>query len=170
MKTTEILNENLIKVNDSVYTNCGFQISEIKNELEGTEYDACQFELNGLKIICRSAKITPKKTGQFVTFWKRNKQGITEPYQDTDQIDFYVINVKSENKFGQFVFPKSELINKGIITTNTKDGKRGFRVYPIWDKASNKQAQKTQLWQLNYFFEIGVKTDFKRVNELYYRE
>ncbi|NJB84224.1 MepB family protein [Wenyingzhuangia aestuarii] len=153
-----------------IYDKCTLEISKINNELEGTEYDACQFELNGMKIICRSSKITPKKVGQFVTFWKRNIKGITEPYSETDRIDFYVINVKSENRFGQFVFPKSELINKGIITTEKKDGKRGFRVYPKWDKTQNKQAEKTQKWQLNYFYEMNDSTDFKKVTELYEKE
>ena len=168
MNKTEILNRNLIEMKTEIYDKVGFQISKMNNELEGTEYDACQFELNGMKIISRSSKITPKKTGQFVTFWKRNKEGITEPFSETDQIDFYVINVKTENNFGQFVFPKSELINKGIISTKKKDGKRGFRVYPKWDNAKNKQAKKTQEWQLKYFYEIGSNTDLKIVNKLYF--
>lgn len=37
----------------------------MNNELEGTAYDTCQFELNRIKIISRSSKITPKKVGQF---------------------------------------------------------------------------------------------------------
>ncbi len=150
-----------------IYDRCGFQISKMNKELEGTEYDACQFELNGMKIISRSSKITPKKVGQFVTFWKRNKKGITEPFSEIDRIDFYVINVKTENNFGQFVFPKYELINKGIISTEKKDGKRGFRVYPKWDNAENKQAKKTQEWQLKYFYEIDKLTDLSFVKELY---
>ena len=89
--------------------------SKLSDELEGTEYNACQFKLNGKKIICRSAKITPKKMGQFVTFWKRNKKGITEPYNKTNQIDFYVIHVKTKNNFGPFVLPKAVLISKGIM-------------------------------------------------------
>jgi len=167
MNRSEILNKNLIEVKTEVYNKCSFQFSKMNNELEGREYDACQFELNGMRIICRSSKITPKKVGQFVTFWKRNQKGITEPYSETDRIDFYVINVKSENNFGQFVFPKTELINQGIISTEKKDGKRGFRVYPKWDKVQNKQAEKIQKWQLNYFYEISATIDFKRVNELY---
>jgi len=167
MTKTEILNRNLIKMKTEIYDKVGFQISKLNNELEGTEYDACQFELDGMKIISRSSKITPKKIGQFVTFWKRNKKGITEPFSETDRIDFYVINVKTENDFGQFVFPKSELINKGIISTEKKDGKRGFRVYPKWDNAENKQAKKTQEWQLKYFYKINEKIDFKKVKELY---
>ena len=45
------------------------------------------------------------------------------------------------------------LINKEIVS-DKKEGKRAIRVYPPWDIAINKQAQKTQKWQLNYFLEI----------------
>jgi hypothetical protein len=45
-------------------------------------------------------------------------------------------------------------LDKGIITRNNKDGKRGIRVYPPWDIAINKQAEKTQLWQTKYFLTI----------------
>ena len=163
----EALNQNLIEIKAKIYDRVNFRISKINNEFEGIAYDACQFELNGMKIICRSSKITPKKNGQFVTFWKRNEEGVTEPFSEFDQIDFYVINVKSKTNFGQFVFPKSELIDKGILSTKKKDGKRGFRVYPKWDKAQNKQAKKTQKWQLNYFYEINNLTDLSFVKELY---
>ncbi len=167
MNRTETLYNNVVEARALIYDRCSLAISNYFNELEGEEYDACQFELNGMKIICRTSKITPKKVGQFVTFWKRNKHGVTAPYSEKDKIDFYVINVKSENRFGQFVIPKTELINKGIIRTEPQDGKRGFRVYPIWDEPRNKQAKKTQAWQLNYFYEINSTTDLKRVNELY---
>lgn len=163
----ETLNKNLVTIKINIYDKLSFIISKVNNELEGTEYDACQFELNGMKIISRSSKITPKKVGQFVTFWKRNQSGETEPYSENDQFDFYVINAKSKDRFGQFVFPKSELINKGFISSEKKDGKRGFRVYPSWDKTLNKQAQKTQKWQLDYFYEINQTTDLKKVSELY---
>ncbi len=161
------MNSNLNKIKAEIYDKCSLQISNFKTESESKEYDACQFSLNKMKIICRSSKITPKKNGQFVTFWKRNKKEITEPYSETDQIDFYVINIKADNNFGQFVFPKSELINRGIIKTDIKDGKRGFRVYPKWDKPENRQAEITQKWQLNYFYEIDSTTNLKRINELY---
>jgi hypothetical protein len=48
-------------------------------------------------------------------------------------------------------FLKSVLADKGIITKNGKEGKRGIRVYPPWDIATNKQAEKTQSWQTKYF-------------------
>ncbi len=156
---------SLIKVN--IYDKCGLSISAFKKEVESKEYDACRFELNGLKVVSRTAKVTPKKVGQFVTFWKRNQNGIIEPLDEFDPIDFYAVIVKTDSKFGQFVFPKSILIKKRIISTSKKEGKRGFRVYPIWDKVKNNQAIKTQDWQLKYFYEIDEKIDLTRVPELY---
>lgn len=161
------MDKNLNQIKAEIYDKCSFEISDFKPEPESSGYDACQFDLDGRKIISRTAKITPKKVGQFVTFWKRNENGPIEPFDEDDQIDFYVVNVRTEKEFGQFVFPKSVLIKKGIISTDTKEGKRAFRVYPRWDTAKNKQAQRNQKWQLNYFYEIGEMTDFKKVNELY---
>lgn len=164
------MDRNLNQIKTNVYDKCGLKTADFKRESESKEYDACRFELNGKKIICRNSKITPKKVGQFVTFWKRNANGIIEPLEESDRIDFYAVNVRTENKFGQFVFPKSVLIKKGIISTVKKEGKRAFRVYPNWDLAKNKQAVTTQKWQLDYFYEINDSTDFKRVVELYESE
>ena len=156
------------EINTEIYQRCNLAISNFITEPESKEYNACQFQIDGRLVICRTAKITPKKTGQFVTFWKRNTEGITEPFSEKDNFHHFVINVNTENNIGQFVFPKSILIAKGIISTEKKDGKRGFRVYPIWDTATNKQAQKTQHWQLDYFLELNSTTDFKKVAELYH--
>jgi hypothetical protein len=155
------------KIKESIFDNCYFELSELIIDKESQEYEGCRFKLDNKNIICRTSKITPKKIGQFVTFWKRNKDGITEPFDETDAIDYYVINVQSENKVGQFVIPKLVLIVKGIISTSKKEGKRGFRVYPIWDKTESKQAVLTQQWQLNYFFEINGDLDLSFVKKLY---
>lgn len=163
------MDKYLNQIKTEIYDKCSFEISHFKLEPESRGYDACRFELDGRKIICRNAKTTPKKVGQFVTFWKRNNNGSIEPFDENDQIDFYVVNVRTENQFGQFVFPKSVLISKGIISSGKKEGKRAFRVYPSWDIAKNKQAERTQNWQLNYFYEIGKMTDFKKVDDLYNR-
>ena len=64
------------------------------------------------------------------------------------------IIAKTENHFGQFVFPKSVLSEQGILTTDLKEGKRAFRIYPPWEKPQSKQALKTQKWQSGYFLEI----------------
>lgn len=161
------MNSELIKVQNEVYDKCSLQISDYNTEPESKEYHACQFKLNGMGIISRTAKITPKKIGQFVTFWKRNRNGTIEPFYKSDSFDFYVVNVRNENLYGQFVFPKSELIKKGIISTDKKEGKRAIRVYPSWDNPKSKQAEITQKWQLNYFYEIKNSTDLKRVTALY---
>lgn len=158
---------NLNEIKTKVYDPCGLQVSNFQTEGESKEYGACRFVINGLKIVSRNAKVTPKKVGQFVTFWKRNQDGITEPLNVSDDFDFYTITTKTKSQFGQFVFPKSVLIAKGIVSTDKKDGKRGFRVYPAWDITKNKQAEKTQKWQLDYFYEIGESLDLKRSNELY---
>ncbi len=154
----------------NIYTKCFFKISDFITETESKKYNACQFKINNFFIISRTSKITPKKIGQFVTFWKRNKAGITEPFHQNDSFNFYVINAQKDKKIGQFIFPKSELIKQGIISTHEKDGKRGFRVYPSWDKPNNKQAEKTQQWQLKYFFEINNSTDLNRIKKLYQNE
>ena len=114
--------------------------------------------MNTPKAIYRKAKITPVKVGQFVSVWKRNVEGITEPRHVNDEFEHFVIQCKKGQNVGEFVFPKSILVEKGIISTSKKEGKRGFRVYPPWDKAENKQAIKTQEWQLDYFqyMESGI--------------
>ena len=142
------MNTYLANIKMNIYDKYGIDISDFKQEAESKEYDACQFKLNGFRIISRTSKITPKKIGQFVTFWKRNTNGPIAPFHESDPFDFYIINIASENKLGQFVFPKAVLLKKGIISTDNKEGKRGFRVYPIWDTVISKQALLTQKWQL----------------------
>lgn len=161
------MDDHLLEIKATVYDNIGLSISSYKMEIESAEYNACQFKLNQKLIICRTAKITPKKIGQFVTFWKRNKNEPIEPLNETDELDFYVINVMKGNLLGQFVLPKSILIKKGIISTLKKEGKRGFRVYPNWDEPKSRQAILTQNWQLKYFYEIKKSTNFKLALELY---
>ena len=149
-----LFHSDLKVAKELVYDKCGFDLTDLKLNSESMEYGACSFGLNGNTIQYRVSKITPAKTGQFVTIWKRNKGGITEPFDIVDDIDFIIITSKSDDNFGQFIFPKSVLMNKGIITNNGKEGKRGIRVYPPWDIATSKQAEKTQGWQLKYFLTI----------------
>lgn len=124
----------------------GLKLTNLIEEDEGKEYKALRFKLNNFNIVYRNAKITPKKSGLFVTFWKRNQNNITIPFDENDDIDFYIINIKKENFSGMFIMPKNILIEKGIISTNKKEGKKGFRVYPNCDVESNKQAKNTQAW------------------------
>ena len=161
------MNINLTEIKTKVYDKCGMAISEFSFEPESEVYEACRFKLNGMNIIGRTGKTTPKKIGQFVTFWKRIGNGPIEPFHATDSIDFFTVIVQTKNRLGQFVFPKSTLIEKGIISTDKKEGKRAFRVYPPWDIATSSQAKNTQKWQLKYLYEIKASIDLKKVKELY---
>ena len=131
---------------------------------ESNAYSACSFSLDSKEIVYRKANITPKKTGQFVAIWKRNEQGETAPYDTSDVLDFFIIAVETAQHCGQFIFPKRVLLEKGILSSSRKEGKRGIRVYPSWDTPTNKQALKTQEWQLNYF--IDLKQDEEKLTSL----
>jgi hypothetical protein len=163
------MNQILTEIKELLFEKCGFEISNIEIEKESSEYCAYRFEINHKKIIFRQAKITPTKTGQFVTLWKRKAdKSPIEPFEIADDIDFFVINVKTKTRFGQFVFPKSILVEKGIVS-DKKEGKRAIRVYSPWNLTENKQAQRTQKWQLNYFLEIAIdgNLDINRAKLLY---
>ena len=151
---TESFQTDLQLAEKLLYNECGFQLQHLVWNPESTNYGACSFELNNYKIQYRVANITPTKIGQFVAIWKRNNKGITAPFDVTDSLDFLIISVRDSENFGQFIFPKSVLVSKGIISQNTKGGKCGIRVYAPWDKPENKQGIKTQAWQINYFVEI----------------
>lgn len=137
-----------------VYNSIGLKIDTIMPEKESIEYNACTFNLNGLKILFRSAKITPTKNGQFVTLWKRRRNGPIMPFDGNDAFDFIVINVNNSTDSGQFVFPKAVLCARKIFSNKGLEGKRAFRIYAPWDIAQSKQAAQTQKWQTDYFLEI----------------
>lgn len=151
--SSEGLPKDLIVILQTLVDNCNFEITKPVPESESTEYGACTFVLNNSNILFRTAKITPTKTGQFVTLWKRINQGPIQPFNNTDSIDLFIISVRKDNHFGLFIFPKGVLISKEIVS-DKKEGKRAIRVYPPWDITTSKQAQKTQKWQLDYFLEI----------------
>ncbi|TRW25824.1 MepB family protein [Flavobacterium zepuense] len=142
------------KTKSLIYDTLGYTFDTLVAEKESQDYSAFTFTLNNLKIVFRSAKITPTKTGQFVTLWKRLSNGPIMPFNALDPIDLVVISVQKNNYYGQFVFPKKVLAAKGVFTTNCKDGKRAIRVYPPWDVTENAQAKRTQKWQLDYFLEV----------------
>jgi hypothetical protein len=167
--TANTIYNDLKRAKELLYGPAGFNLSRLEQNAEGTAYGACSFVLDGKTIQQRVAKITPTKTGQFVAIWKRNKSGQTAPFDFEDDIDFLIIVAKRGNNFGQFIFPKLLLANQGIISRNGKGGKRGIRVYPPWDSATNKQAQQTQSWQINYFLTIGAdnSTDLDLAKQLF---
>jgi len=128
----------------------GINCSDPMYEDESQEYSACHFRVNERQVDYRAAKITQKKNGQFVTFWKRlNAIGKIMPFDD---FDLLVVAVREQERVCHFIFPKTLFSEKGIISLDGVGGKRGFRVYPKWDKSVNRQAQITQKWQLECFY------------------
>ncbi|MFP3591034.1 MepB family protein [Chryseobacterium sp. SIMBA_038] len=151
--------KELNRIEDSVFKILQLNLSNIETDLECEEYFGHNFSLNNFKIKFRKAKITPTKNGQFVTLWRRNSEGKTEPFNASDDFDFYIIATENDPQYGFFIFPKKVLAEKYILTDNQKEGKRGFRVYPNWDEPESKQAEKTKNWQTKYFIDISDNND-----------
>ncbi|SHL60917.1 MepB protein [Chryseobacterium contaminans] len=79
---------NLKTIEEQLFLPLGLSCSDIEEDLECSEYSGFNFTVNELKMKFRISKITPTKTGQFVTLWKRNEKGETAPFDSTDDIDF----------------------------------------------------------------------------------
>lgn len=139
----------------------GSEISNITKDEECEEYAGCSFQMNSRNIKFRKAKITPKKSGQFVTLWKRNNKNQTEPFNLNDDFDFYMIATQQHHRFGFFLFSKDVLSKWKILTTGNKQGKRGFRVYSNWDIPESKQAEMTKNWQSQHFFDATYMDHLK---------
>jgi hypothetical protein len=140
--------ENLKKI---ISTYCQGVPTNLVVHTEGFEYGACSFVLDNQKVEFRTAKITPKKIGQFVTFYKRAQSGIIEPFCVEDDFDQLMVFVKTGEICGLFIFSKKTLALHDVISVDGHGGKRAMRVYPIWDQELNAQAQKTQNWQKEFF-------------------
>ncbi|NIJ43738.1 hypothetical protein FHR24_000177 [Wenyingzhuangia heitensis] len=157
----------LCKIKLKVFDACGLKFDNFFEEKESKEYKASQFTLESRIIKYRTAKKTPKKIGQFVTFYKRNLRGVIEPFYEEDTVDFYFVSVENQEQLGFFMFPKSELIKRGIISTKLREGKRAFRVYSLWDLPTSKQAMATQKWQSNYFYEVTRVVDKSKLVKMF---
>ncbi|CAD5281974.1 MULTISPECIES: MepB family protein [unclassified Imperialibacter] len=160
---------SFLYVKKRVYDECALHFSSLQMGEESREYGACTFRVNSFLVIGRDGKQTPKKSGQFVTIWKRVDSGPTQPFAATDPFDFFVINSRKGDHFGQFVFPKAALIKHRIISQPSVRGKLGMRVYPPWEVAESKEAMKTQDWQLKFFLHIPERgeVDLQRAKLLY---
>ena len=129
--------------------------SEITQDSECEEYFGFNFKINQINFKFRKSKLTPKKMGQFVTLWKRNAEGKTIPFDINDNFDFYIIAVEENHHSGFFIFPKTILEKENYISGKIKSGKRGFRIYTDWHFPNNKQAEKTKLWQTQFFINLS---------------
>lgn len=155
---------------DQVLKPLNLRISDISTDLECEEYFGHNFKINELNIKFRKSKLTPKKVGQFVTLWKRNPEGKTIPFESEDDYLFYIIFVEENTNTGFFIFPKTILEEYQILTSNGKEGKRGFRIYTDWHFPENKQAEKTKQWQTQFFLNFSdsekeILERFKKILE-----
>ena len=109
----------------------------------------CRAEEGAVRL--RVGKATPTKVGLFVTVWERAPDGPTRPFPNDDGVDLLVVVVREGERAGRFAFPKTALVEHGIVSVDGVGGKRGFRVYPPWSQTSNPQARGTQAWQGRFF-------------------
>ncbi|MFD7609565.1 MepB family protein [Streptomyces sp. NPDC059828] len=161
---------DLLAAKTLVYDTSGFACSQPVPEPESAEYAACGFTLDGLSARFRVAKTTPTKAGQFVTVWQRSAEGPIRPFDADDGVDLFVISSRDSGHFGQFVFPRAVLCERGIVSRNGLGGKRAFRVYPPWVTTTSRQACSTQAWQVDYFLPLGegAPVDMARAQALYH--
>ncbi|MBT2385869.1 MepB family protein [Streptomyces sp. ISL-11] len=161
---------DLLAAKELLYDPSGFVCSQPVPEAESAEYGACELTLDGLSVRFRVAKTTPTKVGQFVTVWKRSEGGPIQPFDAGDPVDLFVISTREGRQFGQFVFPRDVLRERGIMSSDGVGGKRAFRVYPPWVTTTNRQAGSTQSWQSRYFLRLpeNEPVDTARAHALYH--
>ncbi len=152
----EGLHGDLLAAKELVYDPSGFVCSRPVPEPEGAEYAAHAFTLDGLSVRFRAAKTTPTKAGQFVTVWQRSEEGPIRPFDAGDGVDLFVVSSRAGGHFGQFVFPREVLCERGIVSRDRSGGKRGLRVYPPWVTTTSRQARATQAWQVTHFLHLGT--------------
>ncbi|WP_219118172.1 MepB family protein [Janthinobacterium sp. UMAB-56] len=133
-------------------------------EAESAQYGACRAELHGKRLVLRVAKTTPTKIGQFVTVWKRaHPDAEIAPLDEADPVDVVIIAVHDGAQHGFFIFPRSVLLERGVMSRAGTGGKRALRVYPPWCAPESVQAQRTQLWQTRCFVAAG---DQQRLDQM----
>lgn len=168
---TDALPPDLAAAFAQVYRSGGFTWSYPQRERESADYGAYTFALNDRQVCFRMAKTTPTKVGQFVTLWKRQGKGPIQPFDQSDAVDYFVVSTRTAEHFGQFVFPKSVLCDRDIVSNNGIGGKRAMRVYPPWDTTISRQASASQRWQCEHFLDMkpGHVVDANRVHQLYFQ-
>ncbi|GAK01807.1 MepB family protein [Geomicrobium sp. JCM 19055] len=157
-------------VNKLIYEPNQFTVKSIQEEVHNSKYGAGKFHLMSKTVRFRVAHQTPTKVGQFVSLWEKDKAGKNQPYSYDASPDFIVITTfRNERQFGQFIFPKEILFQRGILRSSSTKGKMAMRVYPCWDEPNNKQAIATQKWQLPYFIDMSnpSRLPFDRLKKLY---
>ncbi|MFG3613880.1 MepB family protein [Rummeliibacillus stabekisii] len=156
-------NNSLKYVNEIFYEPNHLTIKNIQEETQNADYGAGRFQLNSKSVRFRTAKITPTKVGQFVSFWEKDEANKNQAFSYDNATDLLVINTfNSKGDFGQFVFPKEVLLKQNILKNANSKGKMAIRVYPSWDTPSSKQAISTKKWQSPYFVKIDTTNSLSK--------
>ncbi len=150
------LPKHFLDIQNEIIAHSGFRVNGVPvRESESEEYGAVQFNLDGKSIAFRVAKKTPTKVGQFVTIWKReNPTDEITPYDIEDAVGYVFVSVFDKSHKGFFVFEKTLLGKKGIMSVKGKGGKRAIRVYAPWVDTISTQAKVTQKWQVQNFVSL----------------
>ncbi|PEI74035.1 mep operon protein MepB [Bacillus wiedmannii] len=148
-------NDVIRNLNNIIYKPNELIITNLKEEQQNAEYAGCLFNLNNKTIRFRVSKITPNKTGQFVSFWEKDDNMQNQAFSYDAAPDLLVITCIDDNKLGQFIFPKEILLKEKILKMQSQKGKMAMRIYPIWDIPVSNQAKKSQMWQLQYFVDLS---------------
>jgi hypothetical protein len=127
----------------------------VSREPEGAGYDAHRIDVDGMSLLYRSARLTPRKNGLFVAVWTRSLSGETRPLDAADGIDGAVVHAREGGRSGFFVFPLDVLITRGVFSSAKAPGRRGIRVYPPWTEPGSAQARATMAWQCEWFLTTG---------------
>ncbi|AYW45051.1 MepB family protein [Tetragenococcus koreensis] len=157
--STKLLNKTFSSITDS-------SIKNWELEKQNSEYEGLTFQFSNQHFRSRLAKKTPKKKGYFVALWKKDENNVNQAYSYSNSPEKVIILIIDEEKLGQFIFPKSILLEKGILKTKIQKGKMAFRVYPTWESSLNNSAAKTQKWQQPYFVDLSNSIDLKKVRLL----
>lgn len=137
--------------------------NKIKNIVlhdDNAKYSACEITINNKKTCFRKGKITPTKSGHFVSLWKHSDKS-NIPYDINDNYELYVFEIEyDKDKLGYFIFPSAILSKHKILSTDDSIGKLGFRLYGPMYKLKNKTSINTQKWQSVYFYYAN---DLKKI-------
>jgi len=130
----------------------------VQPEDQNSDYESGIALVSGQWWRIRAARITPTKPGAFVAVWKRDEHGATRPFTAGESLAGLLVfvedRVEGEERFGMFRFTPEQLVSLGYVSSSSKAGKRGFRVYPSWCTGLKSQALRTQRGQAAAFVEF----------------